>query len=147
MDTRIEYVLDRKGREVHTIPPEHTVYKAIDTMERRDIGALVVMCDGELEGMVTERDYMQKIALLERSSTSTRVADIMTSEIVVIDPCYTVRECLTVMSEARCRHLPVIEEGTVEGLISIGDCVRQITLDQEAEIQFLKDYITGRYPG
>jgi CBS domain-containing protein len=147
MDTRVEYVLDRKGRDVHHIDPDSTVYEAIDEMDRRNIGALVVMRDHRLEGMITERDYMKKIALLGRSSTSTRVEDVMTREVVVVDPDYTVRECLTVMSEAHCRHLPVIEGESVGGLISIGDCVRQITLDQEAEIQFLKDYIAGRYPG
>lgn len=146
METRVSQVLDRKGWEVHAIGPNQTVYDAIEKMEELGIGALVVVDEDELVGIITERDYLQKIALEGRSSSETPVATIMTEEVVAVGPGNTVRQCMTLMSEIRARHLPVVVDGELKGLISIGDCVRQLTLDQEFEIQKLKEFITSKYP-
>lgn len=146
METRVSEVLDRKGWTVHSIEPHRTVYEAIETMEDLEIGALVVVEDDELVGIITERDYLKEIALEGRSSSDTEVATIMTDEVVAVAPNNTVRQCMTLMSEIRARHLPVLVDGDLKGLISIGDCVRQLTLDQEFEIQKLKEFITSKYP-
>jgi CBS domain-containing protein len=146
METRVSQVLDRKGWDVHSIGPNQTVYDAIEKMEDLGIGALVVVDDEELVGIITERDYLQKIALEGRSSSETPVSTIMTDEVVCIGPTNTVRQCMTLMSEIRARHLPVMTDDELQGIISIGDCVRQLTLDQEFEIQKLKEFITSKYP-
>lgn len=148
MDTKVWEILNRKGRNIYATTPTTKVFDAISQMDDRGIGALMVLKDDRPVGIVTERDYLRKIILKNRSSRDTPVADIMTDNVIYVDPRQTVRECMTMMSDIRCRHLPVLsDDGQLEGLISIGDCARQLTLDQDAEIRHLRDYINGRYPG
>ena len=147
MNTHVREVLNHKGWNTHSIAPDRTVYEAIERMDKLEIGALVVLQEGVLRGIITERDYMKKIALKGRSSRETNVEEIMTADVVCVDPKYTVRECMAVMTDQHCRHLPVIRDGLLAGLISIGDCVRHVTRDLEYEIRNLKDYICRRYPG
>jgi CBS domain-containing protein len=148
MDTKVWEILNRKGRGVYSTSPESTVFEAISTMSEHGIGALMVVTHDRPVGIVTERDYLRKIIIKNRSSRDTPVADIMTDNVIYVDPRQTVRDCMTMMSDIRCRHLPVLgDDGYLEGLISMGDCARQLTLDQDAEIRHLRDYINGRYPG
>jgi len=162
---RVHDILAAKGREVHTISEGATVYEAIRTMSERNVGALVVTRadqqatardeirrpDGggspRIAGIVTERDYLRQVALRGRTSRETSVADIMTRRVAFVDPSCPVDEALAIMTEQRCRHLPVLENGALAGLVSIGDCVRQIIASQSVRIRYLEDYIADAYPG
>lgn len=146
METKVWEVLDRKGWNVHTCSPSDTVFSAIDTMDRLEIGALVVTEHNDIQGIITERDYLKKIALQGRSSSDTAVETIMTPDVVWVTPNESVHDCMTIMSHIRSRHLPVLRDMKLAGLISIGDCARQLTLDAEAEIRMLRAYIESRYP-
>ncbi len=141
-------VLQLKGSEVLTIDRGETVYRAIEIMENRRVGALVVTGpeDGPC-GMVTERDYLRKVALHGRSSKTTRVDEIMSAPVFCARPDDTIEQCMSMMTQKRCRHLPVVSGGKLAGIVSIGDLVNQLTLDREADIRLLNDYITGNYPG
>lgn len=147
MDSLVGDVLNHKGWLVHTIEPGATVFDAIREMVDLNIGALVVTDDnGQMVGIMTERDYLSKVALKGRSSRTTFVQEIMTDQVVVIQSDFTIRQCLVLMTEKRCRHLPVIKNGSVEGLISIGDCAREISDDREITVQYFVDFIQRRYP-
>lgn len=147
MDSTVGDVLNHKGWFVHSVGPGETVFDAISTMVELNIGALVVVDDNDsLVGIMTERDYLKKIALQGRSSRTTFVQEIMTEKVVVIEPGFTVKQCLYLMTEKRCRHLPVIQDGRVRGLISIGDCAREIAHDATITVQYFVDFIRGRYP-
>lgn len=146
METKVREMLNRKGWDLYSIEPEATVYDAIFKMDELDIGALVVLDGSDLAGILTERDYMKRIALEGRSSQTTSVQTIMTRDVVCVDPDYTVRESMAIMTDVRCRHLPVIKNGLASGLVSIGDCVQHLTRDLRIEIRHLKDFITSRYP-
>ena len=124
--------------------PEALVYDAVVMMAEKSIGALPVIADGQLVGMVTERDYARKVALQSRSSKDTRVKDIMTSPVIFVTPAHTVEECLRTITLRRIRHLPVVENGQVVGIVSIGDLVRQVVSTQSEIIQQLQNYITGQ---
>lgn len=139
-------MLKVKGNDVHGIAPGATVYEAVERMEARRVGALVVQ-DGEaLVGIVSERDYTRKVILHGRASRDTRVEEIMTSTVVTVTPATTLGECLRVVSEQRIRHLPVVSGGKVVGVLSVGDLVRAV-LDQQAEqIEVLNTYIKSDYP-
>lgn len=147
MDSFVAEVLNQKGWFVHTITPQATVFEAIDRMVDLNVGALVVAGDdGALLGIVTERDYLRKVALKGRSSRTTLVQEIMSEQVVVIEPGFTMRQCLYLMTQKRCRHLPVIRDGSLEGVISIGDCAREIARDHEVTVQYFVDFIQRRYP-
>lgn len=139
----VKHLLDSKGREIISIVEDASVLDAIKMMAERSIGSLLVMDGGELKGIVTERDYARKVIVKGRSSKSTRVREIMTADVLTASTTQTVNECMTVMSEKRIRHLPVVEDGEVLGLISIGDLVQAIIADQQEEIQQLEQYISG----
>lgn len=145
---KIANILERKGREVLTIGPKEKVLDAVRTMVENRVGSLLVMEGGEIRGIITERDYLSQVVLRGRTSRETPVEQIMTAadQIVFVQPEATVEESMAVMSEQRVRHLPVLEEGQLVGLISIGDLVKQISRDRKAHIQYLTQYITGRYP-
>lgn len=145
---RIVDVLGHKGRDVHTIGAKETVFAAIDRMVALNVGSLVVLDDGDAVcGLITERDYLGKIALRGRSSRETPVADIMTSPVRSIPPDVSVADAMALMTELRHRHFPVVENGRLIGLVSMGDLVKHLVRDQEVHIQLLTDYIGAKYPG
>lgn len=137
----VKHLLDSKGRDIISIVGDASVLDAIKTMAERSIGSLLVMENGELKGIVTERDYARKVIVKGRSSKSTQVQEIMTADVCTATPDQTVNDCMTTMTERRIRHLPVIENEKVVGLISIGDLVQAIISDQQEEIQQLEQYI------
>ena len=139
-------LLDRKGRGVFSIAPEASVYSAIEQMAERGIGALVVLQDGRLAGVFSERDYTRKVILAGRSSRETEVGEIMSTDLVTVTPTDGVNHCLRVMTEHRVRHLPVVADGFVVGVLSIGDLVKQVIAEQEETIDQLHSYIAGAYP-
>jgi CBS domain-containing protein len=135
-----------KGNAIYTISSDATVYEAIIDMVRHNVGSLVVMDGDTPVGIFTERDYLREIALKGRTSRSTEVREIMIREVIVVDKDRSLDECMAIMTERRIRHLPVIEDGSLIGLVSIGDVVKQLSQDRKAEIKYLTDYITGKYP-
>lgn len=139
----VKHLLDAKGRNVISIDPDASVLDAIRLMADNSIGSLVVMHDGALKGIVTERDYARKVIIKGRSSKSTPVSDIMTAKVLTTAPNETVDKCMALMTAKKCRHLPVIEDGNVVAMISIGDLVQAIIADQQEEIEHLEHYISG----
>jgi CBS domain-containing protein len=139
----VRQVLLGKGREVWTIGPETSVYDALALMADKGIGALVVTQGPAVMGLISERDYARDVALKGRNSRETPVGDIMTTRVACVGPDQTVQECMTVMTEMRVRHLPVMEGETLAGLVSIGDLVKAIIEEQEALIEHLVRYING----
>ena len=143
----VERILRKKGSEVFSISPNATVYEALETLEERNIGALLVMDGDNLVGLLSERDYVRKVKLKGHSSTDLKVEEIMSSPVVTVTPAATVDECMRSMTNKRCRHLPVVDQGKVVGLLSIGDLVNWIMTVQDVTIHQLEDYICGKYPG
>jgi CBS domain-containing protein len=141
--TTVERVLGKKGREIWTIGPDESVYDAIVLMAEREVGALPVVTGGDLAGIISERDYARKVILKGRSSKATPVRDIMTSHVVTVSPEQTIDNCMSLMTEHHIRHLPVVEDGGLVGMLSIGDVVKSIISQREDEIQDLERYITG----
>ena len=139
----VKHLLDAKGRHIISIGPDASVFDAIKLMADRTVGSLVVMKDDELVGIVTERDYARKVIIKGRASDSTTVAEIMTPDVLTTSSAQTVNECMEMMTERRIRHLPVVEDNRVIGMISIGDLVEAIISDQQEEIEQLEHYISG----
>jgi CBS domain-containing protein len=150
MGRLVKHILEQKGREVVTIESDATVYACLEAMVERNVGSIVVLDEGEVSGIFTERDYLRRIALEGRTSRQTRVCDVMTSEVIVTTPERTIRECLAVMTEAKCRHLPVVAEGRLAGIVSIGDCVKHTSEAAREEVvhlqRYIQTHIIGRYP-
>ena len=142
----VSAVLHHKGSEIWSVPPETTVFEAIKIMADKNIGALLVMSGGKLAGVFTERDYTRKVILQGKTSKETRVREIISSETFSVGLNHSVEECMKLMTEHRVRHLPVVEEGKVVGLVSIGDLVNWIISTQSATIDQMTQYITGGYP-
>jgi CBS domain-containing protein len=145
MKTTVEEILQQKGHDVWTISPKATVMEALKLMAEKHIGALVVTHDDQVVGIISERDYARKVILRGRSSINTHVKEIMTDKVYYVDPKSTAEECLILTTQQSIRHLPVLENGKLVGLISIGDVVKSIIGEQETEIRQLSDYITGKY--
>lgn len=141
----VKQMLEAKGHEVWTISPEATVYEALKIMADKDIGALIVVKNGQVAGIISERDYARKVMLKGKSSLETPVKDIMSSEVYYVGPEVTAEECMALMTEKRIRHLPVIENGKLTGVISIGDAVKSIISTQKVTIEHLQNYIMGKY--
>jgi CBS domain-containing protein len=139
-------VLGSKGREVWSVDPDSSVYDALLIMAEKDIGALLVMRDGRLEGVLSERDYARKVILLGKTSRETAVHEIMRLADVTVNLETTVDECMHIMTHQRVRHLPVIENARVIGILSIGDLVNWIIRSQEESIRHLHAYVSGSYP-
>ena len=139
----VNHLLDNKGRHVISVAPDTSVLDAIKLMAEKAIGSLVVMEDDKLVGIVSERDYARKVIIKGRSSKSTSVAEIMTPNVVTASGSNTVNECMNLMTDKKIRHLPVVEDDRVIGMISIGDLVEAIISDQQEEIQQLEQYISG----
>ena len=136
-------ILKHKGRTVHAVRPSDTVLAALGVMAEHEIGAVLVVDGDELLGILTERDYARKVVLVGRSSKDSPVTAIMTANVVCVPPSRTVEECMALMTERRVRHLPVVENGHVIGLVSIGDLVKATIDEQEFTINQLKNYIAG----
>ena len=139
----VQHLLDRKGRELISIVQDASVFDAIKLMADRGVGSLLVMDGGDLKGIVTERDYARKVIIKGRSSESTQVGEIMSTDLVTATSQQTVSECMALMTDRRIRHLPVVDGDDVVGLISIGDLVQAIISDQREEIEQLESYISG----
>ena len=140
--TRIADLLKHKGRDIWSLPPDATVYEAIDQMAQKSVGALLVMEGERLVGIVSERDYARKVILKGKASQETLVREIMSRPVICVGPGFTIDETMALMTEKRVRHLPVVVEERVMGVISIGDVVRGIIEDKEFYIQQLTNYIT-----
>lgn len=142
--TSVRDLLRVKGRAVWTIAPNATVYDALTLMAEKDIGALLVMEENSLVGILSERDYARKIVLHGKTSRETPVRDIMIDRVLCVHPDQSVEDCMALMTNKRIRHLPVLDDQQVLGLISIGDVVKSIISEQEFVIAQLENYITGR---
>jgi CBS domain-containing protein len=142
----IGMVLKEKSRDIWSLDPEASVYDAVEMMANKGVGALLVISDSKLVGVISERDYARKVILQERSSRQTRVKEIMTSPVIVVRPDNTVEDCMKLMTENRFRHLPVVENQKVLGVVSIGDLVKWMVSAQTEAIDQLQHYIAGSYP-
>ena len=141
--TAVHHILDQKGHQVWSVHSGDTVYDAIKMMADKDVGALVVLDGGKIVGIVTERDYARNVFLKGRASPQTLVGEIMAHNVVCVKPDKSIEECMAIMSAKRVRHLPVINDGELLGIVSIGDLVKSIISDREFVIEQLEHYIRG----
>jgi CBS domain-containing protein len=139
---RLAEILEDKGGEVLRIDADASVFDAVERMVENNVGSLLVTESGEITGIVTERDYLRRVTLEGRAERETPVREIMSSPLIVVTPETTIDECMALMTDRRIRHLPVVEDGTVVGLVSIGDLVKFQSRQQTFEIQYLTQYIT-----
>lgn len=142
----IKQVLEAKGSDILSISPDRSVYDAMEMMADNEVGALIVLEKGKVAGLITERDYARKIILKGLSSPKTRVGDIMSSKVVYARPELTLEEGMALMTEKRCRHLPVMENDQLLGILSIGDLVKASLAEKTYLIDQLANYITGTFP-
>jgi CBS domain-containing protein len=152
VDTRVKDILRTKGTfhedtDVLSAEPTATVYDCIDRMADRDFGSILVMDGNDIAGIFTERDYMRNLVLEGRSSEETEVQTVMTDDVVTVNPETQLEECLDLMTEIECRHLPVVDEdGELADIISMRDCAQQISKAAKSEALQLRNFVTGRYP-
>jgi len=139
--TTVKQLLDAKGRKVWSVSPDGSVFDAIKVMADKNIGAVVVVEDEQPVGIFTERDYARNVILRGKSSPTTRVGDIMETRVIYAQPDETIEQCMAVMSDKRIRHLPVLEDGRLVGIVSIGDLVKAVIADQQFVIEQLEHYI------
>jgi CBS domain-containing protein len=141
---RVKEILDEKGHDVLQIAADASVFDAVKQMVEVGVGSLLVIEDGEIVGIFTERDYLRRMTLEGRDDKDTAVRDVMSSPLVVVTPETAIDECMAMMTDRRIRHLPVVEGGDVVGIVSIGDVVKFKSKQQSFEIKYLTDYITAR---
>jgi len=139
----IQHCLQSKGNDVWSIHPDASVFDALNLMADKNIGALLVIENGKLAGMFSERDYARKVILQGKTSRETRVREIMSSRVFHVEYNQSIEDCMALMTEKHIRHLPVLEEGAIVGVISIGDVVKEIIAEQEFVINQLENYISG----
>lgn len=139
----VRQVLKNKGYEIWSVAPQSTVYEALQVMSEKDVGALLVVDEGNLVGIFSERDYARKLILKGRFSKDTTVTELMTHEVLYVEPQSTIEDCMALMTAKHIRHLPVFEKERLIGIVTIGDVVKQIISHQEFTIQQLGTYITG----
>ena len=140
---KVGALLHNKSGEIWSLDPSASVYDAIRLMADKSVGALLVMRDGKLAGIVSERDYARKIVLQGRHSQDTPVSDIMTSNVITVTPSHTVEECMRIVTDKRIRHLPVVDGDRVIGIVSIGDLVNWVLTEQQETIRHLEAWISG----
>jgi CBS domain-containing protein len=143
MEQQLAKILEEKGSDVLEIDADASVFDAVKAMVEANVGSLLVTEGGEIAGIVTERDYLRRVTLEGRTDKDTPVREIMSSPLVVARPETTIDECMAIMTDRRIRHVPVINEGAVVGVVSIGDLVKFKSKQQTFEIQYLTDYITA----
>jgi len=144
---QITEILANKNNEIYSVAPDSTVYDAIKIMSDKNVGALLVMKNKSLMGIISERDYRNKVILKGRRSQETQVSEIMTADVYCVGPTETVDACLRIMTDRKIRHLPIVSDGNVQGVVSIGDLVKAVISKQKVEIITLQKYISGEYPG
>ena len=143
--TTIAQLLNAKGDQIWSVEPKATIFEALEIMSEKEIGALLVIEDGKLTGIFSERDYARKVILKGKSSKDTPVGELMTKKVFYIDSQKTINDCMAMMTAKRIRHVPVIEDNQVMGIVTIGDVVNQIISEQEVTINHLENYITGSH--
>lgn len=141
----VKQILEEKGHQVWTVSPESTVYEALKIMAEKEVGALIVLDKAQVVGVISERDYARKVVLKGKSSLETPVKEIMSTQVYFVNPEATAEECMALMTEKRIRHLPVIQEKKLVGVISIGDVVKSVITSQKITIEHLQNYIMGKY--
>lgn len=146
METKLATVLEAKGHEIHAVAPEEPILEAVRRMHEHRVGALLVLDDDHLVGVLSERDVLSRVVAAERDPSSVTVRDVMTSKPLVTDPDTTVGEAMAIVTERRFRHLPVMREGRLIGVLSSGDLTRWMVRNQRYEIEDLVSYITNEYP-
>ena len=143
--SKVSEIIEHKGGMVLSVAADETVIAAISLMAQVNIGAVLVQENETISGIFTERDYLQKIALQSRSSQDTKVGDVMTTPVISADPDDSVQQCMETMTTCHCRHLPVVENGKLLGIVSIGDLVKKMLDEKQNEVEKLSQYITGTY--
>jgi CBS domain-containing protein len=145
MGATVRQILQSKGGNIWSVAPQVTVFEALVLMAEKDVGALVVVEGGKLVGIFSERDYARKVVLKGRSSKDTQVGELMSSDVLYVHPDQTIEECMALMTNKHFRHLPVLDNDKLVGMITIGDAVKAVIADQEVMIDSLENYIRGGY--
>ena len=143
--TTVSEIIDRKGGMVLSVDQNDSVFDAISLMAEVNVGAVLVKTDNTISGIFTERDYLQKIALNSRSSRKTPVREVMSSPVITAKPDDSIQHCMETMTSCRCRHLPVVDNDELLGIVSIGDLVKRLLEEKETEVRQLSQYIAGSY--
>lgn len=143
--TTVETLLATKGGEIWSIDPNASVFEGLEMMAEKNISGLLIVVSGALVGIFTERDYARKLILKGRFSKDTKISDLMTSNVLYVQPNNTIQDCMKLMTDKRIRHLPVLEDGQLVGILTIGDLVKQIISEQQTTIHQLENYISGGY--
>jgi CBS domain-containing protein len=143
--SKVSQILEKKGGMVLSVAASETVFDAISLMAEVNIGAVLVQENDNISGIFTERDYLQRVALKSMSSKETKVSEVMTHPVISAEPDDSVQQCMETMTTCHCRHLPIVENGKLLGIVSIGDLVKTMLDEKQAEVEKLNEYITGTY--
>jgi CBS domain-containing protein len=146
LETTVEEVFYDKEEWVLTVQLDTTAREAIEKMVEQQVGSVIVVEDEDPIGIFTERDFLRRVALSESVEESVPVREVMTPKVICVDPNYTLKDCMAIMTAERCRHLPVMRDGSLTGMVSIGDCAKKLSQNAEVKLKHLEDYIRGRYP-